>query len=235
MQQNLKAKRVTAEKELIAQVTTKSNPTIAAVPLEPGQPLEVGDTVMILEPGCFMGSRGMVTHRNKGRGRVVISVGGMEFKMDRHLLGIPKTGYESGGLHAVAAPDADVDAMTEKERRLRKILTEELVSGGDSISKNKITDNRKNSKNSGFARTVENTLDLKTVTQLNEAQSLTLEFLKGAGVDQQLCFWLNHGIRNPVKEKYRTWLRSNSVNLNIRAIYAANLADGGDAVPVLER
>ena len=36
---------------------------------------------------CYVGSKGYVTQRNKGRGRVVLRVAGVEMKMERHLLG----------------------------------------------------------------------------------------------------------------------------------------------------
>ena len=52
-----------------------------------GQPIEIGTTLIILEKGNLQGCRGTVTQRNKGRGRVVLSIGGIEIKMERHLLG----------------------------------------------------------------------------------------------------------------------------------------------------
>jgi hypothetical protein len=51
------------------------------------QPIEIGAALIVLEKGNLQGSRGIVTQRNKGRGRVVLSIGGIEIKMDRHLLG----------------------------------------------------------------------------------------------------------------------------------------------------
>lgn len=59
-----------------------------ATPLIPGEPIEEGITLIILEKGTIFGSRGIVTQKNKGRGRVFIRVAGVEIKMERHLLGI---------------------------------------------------------------------------------------------------------------------------------------------------
>jgi len=51
------------------------------------QPIEIGTVLVVLEKGNLQGSRGIVTQRNKGRGRVVLKIGGVEIKMDRHVLG----------------------------------------------------------------------------------------------------------------------------------------------------
>ncbi len=55
-----------------------------------GDPLDIGMTLVVLEKGDLFGRRAVVAQRNKGRGRVMVRVGGAEIKMDRHHLGIPK-------------------------------------------------------------------------------------------------------------------------------------------------
>ena len=54
-----------------------------------GEPLLEGTFLVVLEQGPIFGKRAVVAQRNKGRGRVLVRVGGLEVKMDRHLLGIP--------------------------------------------------------------------------------------------------------------------------------------------------
>jgi hypothetical protein len=53
---------------------------------------------MILEKGNMFGTRGIVTQRNKGRGRVLLRVAGVEVKIERHLLGIPHRSGQLGFL-----------------------------------------------------------------------------------------------------------------------------------------
>ena len=60
------------------------------IPLEPGEPLDEGQILVVLERGALLGSKGMVTKKNKGRGRVQLRVAGAEVKIERHLLGFPK-------------------------------------------------------------------------------------------------------------------------------------------------
>jgi DNA mismatch repair protein MutS2 len=43
--------------------------TLQADPLEPGASIEMGMTLVIMEPGSMFGSKGITTQRNKGRGR----------------------------------------------------------------------------------------------------------------------------------------------------------------------
>ena len=118
-----------------------------------------------MEKGNLQGTRGLVTQRNKGRGRVVLSIGGIEIKMERHLLGkygLPHTLFiythtnsfynlyiyelyiyiihtyiihiyrprnKVGSIMAaggVLRPGQERE-LTAKEKRLFKILSEELV------------------------------------------------------------------------------------------------------------
>eukprot|EP01031_Cornospumella_fuschlensis_P024932 gene24932-30122_t len=86
------SQRVQVEKEVIEARLDASRAASApqASPLEEkGEPVDVGTTLIILEPGELYGSKCVVSQRNKGRGRVCVRVGVVEMKLDRHLLGRP--------------------------------------------------------------------------------------------------------------------------------------------------
>eukprot|EP01031_Cornospumella_fuschlensis_P024222 gene24222-29292_t len=86
------SQRVQVEKEVIEARLDASRAASApqASPLEEkGEPVDVGTTLVILEPGELYGSKCVVSQRNKGRGRVCVRVGVVEMKLDRHLLGRP--------------------------------------------------------------------------------------------------------------------------------------------------
>jgi dsDNA-specific endonuclease/ATPase MutS2 len=85
----VKAARVEVERTAAFRIAVSQ---LRATPLQPGQAVEEGAELVVLEPGgVLQGARGVVTHRNRGRGRVVLRVAGVEVKMDRHLLGVPLT------------------------------------------------------------------------------------------------------------------------------------------------
>jgi DNA mismatch repair protein MutS2 len=97
LRDTIKAEKHVAERSVIASAASSQ---YKATPLAPGQPVEVGTELMVLEPGNMLrGSKGVVTHRNKGRGRVVIRIAGVEIKMDRHLLGMPEPRWKFDALN----------------------------------------------------------------------------------------------------------------------------------------
>ena len=65
VQREVKAARTETETKLVEQ-----NAEDLATPLVAGEPVEEGTTLIVLEKGTIFGSRGIVTQRNKGRGRV---------------------------------------------------------------------------------------------------------------------------------------------------------------------
>ena len=65
VQREVKATRTETETKLVEQ-----NAEDLATPLVAGEPVEEGTTLVVLEKGTIFGSRGIVTQRNKGRGRV---------------------------------------------------------------------------------------------------------------------------------------------------------------------
>lgn len=70
----------------------------------------------------MFGLKAIVAQKNKGRGRVVVRVGGLEVKMERHQLGVPLL---KGGLRGLVG--SDDDSMSAKDKKLLKMLQEELV------------------------------------------------------------------------------------------------------------
>ena len=234
-------KQIEEVKSAVKAVRTETEKAIVEVaaediadPLVPGDPIEEGTTLVVLEKGTLFGSRGIVTHRNKGRGRVVLRVAGVEIKMERHLLGRPhklgKLGFSSSG---GADGESSSAAMSAKDRRMLQMLNEELVDPDKLLSKPR---KLKDGKLSGL-RVASNTLDLRG-KGLQEAQELTSSFLERTASrdikDQLGVVYINHGnmkSADSTKAKLRAWLKKNAL---IRKVAPAELSDGGDAFTVLE-
>eukprot|EP01038_Epipyxis_sp_PR26KG_P012192 gene12192-16333_t len=189
-----------------------------------GEPIEEGTSLVILERGEYYGQIGLVAKKNKGRGRVIIRIGGIEMKMERHLVGVPKTKerlsrFLNKGLTFEEASTASLDELTPKERKLLKIINEELVdydalvdqsNSIRAIRKKNVavsSSNKNNNNNSNKAtqavpvkpiiskRVAENTIDLKHVESLNEMQASTLRFLQKI-IDDPI------NVRNPIDTIY---------------------------------
>ena len=200
-----------------------------ATPLIPGEPVEEGVTLIVLEKGSIFGSRGIVTQKNKGRGRVFLRVAGVEVKMERHLLGRPHRAGRMGFLTA----DADEDSMSAKDRRMMKMLQEDLVDPDKLMVKPRRV---KDGKLSGL-RMATNTLDIRG-HGLAEAQDLTMTYFErtmGKDLKDQLgIVYINHGslkAAESIKPKFRSWLKKNPL---VRRYAPAELSDGGDAFTVVE-
>ncbi|KAJ1424532.1 muts domain V-domain-containing protein [Ochromonadaceae sp. CCMP2298] len=215
-------------------VAGQSVETLQADPLEPGASIEMGVWLIIMEPGSMFGSKGITTQRNKGRGRVVIRIAGVEKKMDRHLLGVPRDQGIASKLGLKFPGGAkDPGEMSAKDRRMLKMLEEELVDPDKMVTKFRKS-NSNNGKLSGPGRNGANTVDLREVSALLEAQRLTTQFMKkviNGEVDAGEVIYAHHGAHNSIKDKFRGWLRNNVL---VSRHNAAELSDGGDAVTVIE-
>lgn len=129
----VKALRTATEKDQV-----KSTAEQFATALIAGEPVDVGTVLVVLERGGLFGSRGMVTQKNKGRGRVCLRIAGAEVKMERHLLGVPhdasKFDRRIFGGDVMATTDKSGHAKAElsnKDRRLLKMLQEDLADPGE--------------------------------------------------------------------------------------------------------
>jgi DNA mismatch repair protein MutS2 len=126
MKNALKQERVDVEKEVVGAMTGAAAEVakVAADPLEPGEPVEAGATLVVLERGSLLGCTGVVTQKNKGRGRIALRIAGAEIKIDRHLVGRPHSGLRAGrtGLFS----EKEQEEMSAKQRKLIK-MTQGLV------------------------------------------------------------------------------------------------------------
>lgn len=208
-----------------------------ATPLTPGQPLEEGTMVVVLEQGNLFGLRGYVSQRNKGRGRVVVRIGGIEVKMERHLIGIPlRAGPLGFPLRAV--PDGNgTDVLSAKEKRLLKMLEEDLVDP-DKMLKDKAKAAK--GKLRGL-RTSVNTIDVRALKTWPEIQQQIVRFIEKMvdSGDEIGVMYVHHGngkgsagSGDAFKAKLRTWLKQEAPL--VRRAVPAELSDGGDAFTVVE-
>jgi hypothetical protein len=203
-----------------------------ATPLVPGEPVDEGTTLVVLERGSLFGSRGIVTQKNKGRGRVVLRVAGAELKMDRHLLGRPHRAGKLGFMVGGSEGDAE-GSLSAKDRRMLQMLKDELVDPEKLLAKPRRV---KDGKLSGL-RLATNTLDVRG-HGLAEVQDLTTSFLERTASkdikDQIGVVYINHGSNKSAdafKPKLRLWLKKNPL---VRRVAPAELSDGGDAFTVVE-
>jgi dsDNA-specific endonuclease/ATPase MutS2 len=220
----VKTTRIDTEKAIV-EVSAED----LATPLIPGEPVEEGVTLIVLEKGSIFGSRGIVTQKNKGRGRVFLRVAGVEVKMERHLLGRPHRAGKMGFLTG----DAEDENMSAKDRRMMKMLQEDLVDPDKLMVKPRRV---KDGKLSGL-RMATNTLDIRG-HGLQEAQDLTMTYFERTMnkdlKDQLGIVYINHGnlkSADAIKPKFRLWLKKNPL---VRRLAPAELSDGGDAFTVVE-
>jgi dsDNA-specific endonuclease/ATPase MutS2 len=220
----VKTTRIDTEKAIV-EVSAED----LATPLIPGEPVEEGVTLIVLEKGSIFGSRGIVTQKNKGRGRVFLRVAGVEVKMERHLLGRPHRAGKMGFLTG----DTEDENMSAKDRRMMKMLQEDLVDPDKLMVKPRRV---KDGKLSGL-RMATNTLDIRG-HGLQEAQDLTMTYFERTMnrdlKDQLGIVYINHGnlkSADAIKPKFRLWLKKNPL---VRRLAPAELSDGGDAFTVVE-
>ena len=220
----VKQVRLEVEKEIVEQLAED-----IATPLVPGEPIEEGTPLIILEKGTLFGTRGVAAQRNKGRGRVVLRVAGVEVKMERHLLGTPLRSGQFGFL----MNGADAAAMSAKDKRLMKMLKEELVDPDKLAGPNK---KRKEGKIVG-KRGASNTVDIRGLS-FSDAQTATTAFIRDKCEEGErlgsIIIYINHGNTKDaveVKTKLRQWLKKYPL---VSRMNPAELSDGGDAYTVIE-
>ena len=208
----------------------------------------------MLEKGSLFESRGVVTKRNKGRGRVVLRVAGVEIKMERHLLGKPfRTGLLQGfgaNMGGKAGTSANSPLKTEaemsaKEKRLLKMLNEDLVDPDKMLSFNKKANGSGGGKSSeqrtitSGIRLSSNTLDISKLTELTDIQSAITTYIERYVDNESLndrygLIYIFHGnskLADSLKIKIRSWVRKHTL---IKSVRSANASDGGDAYSALE-
>lgn len=221
----IKALKMTVEKEQV-EVSAED----LATPLVAGEPIDEGTVLVVLERGNIFGSRGVVTQRNKGRGRVLLRVAGVEVKMERHLLGIP---HKSGklGFNVNGEVDSE-DNLSAKDKRMLKMLKEELVDPGQILLKAKSVGGA-----GGVSKRLPtNTLDLRTQSDstFEKCQSVIASFIERQVNDNAQSVYIMHGNAKDAqvgknKEKIRQWLkRSYSSTAG-----PAALSEGGDSCTVV--
>ena len=213
----IKAMKVTVEKEQV-EVSAED----LAKPLVPGDPIDEGTVLVVLERGSIFGSRGVVTQRNKGRGRVLLRVAGIEVKMERHLLGIP---HKSGKLGFIVNGEVESDKnLSSKDLKMLKMLKDELVDPGAIVKGKSIGGN------GGLAkRTPANTLDLRQQIDFEKSQTLISQFLERQVNDAAQNIYLQHGnekAASKIKERLRAWLQRMAI---VTAVNSAALSEGGDS------
>jgi DNA mismatch repair protein MutS2 len=206
VKREVKAARTETETKLVEQ-----NAEDLATPLVAGEPIDEGTTLIVLEKGTIFGSRGIVTQRNKGRGRIFLRVAGVEVKMDRHLLGRPhqagKMGFLiSGGANSGKAGVPFEETLSAKDRRMRQMLMEELVDPDKQLM-----DARKQRSRGGnvASRQATNSLDLRDKS-FDEGQVLATTYFERSLDNQVAVVYINHGGKkegDANKTRLRTWLK----------------------------
>lgn len=219
--------RMEVEKEVVEQVAED-----LATPLVPGEPIDEGQVLMVLEKGSLFGSRGVVTQRNKGRGRVVLRIAGVEVKMERHLLGVPHRSGQLGFLRNMS----DSTVLSAKDQRLMKMLKEDLVDP-DKLTGSGKRGRKKEGKVSG-TRSSANTVDVRGLGTA-DAQAATGAFIqsiveRSKSMDRFDVVFINHGNTKDsaeAKAKLRLWLKKFPL---VTRMNPAELSDGGDAFTIAE-
>jgi DNA mismatch repair protein MutS2 len=228
----VKETRIETEGDMVAAVVAAED--IATV-LVAGEPVEVGTALIVLEKGNLFGVRGIVTRRNKGRGRVLMRVAGAEVKFERHLLGIHtnKNGLigkgRSGGVIGGGAMK-DFLKMSAKDKRLFEMLETELVDPEQML---KTRRRAKENPRAGL-RMKSNTLDARNLG-LEELRPRAMAFLEHIVSKNEVgVLYVNHGNTKSaefVKVKARSWLKKHPL---VRSVRGANASEGGDSYTYVE-
>jgi DNA mismatch repair protein MutS2 len=229
----LKNIRIETEKEMI-QATASD----IATPLpSSGDPIPQGASLIVLEKGQLFGMKGYVMQRNKGRGKVHLRVAGMEIKIDRHQLGIPRE---------VSILEQDESKLSQKEIRYKKMIEEELVDPENlrldvrrkaGAASSAGSDGKKAKKVVGM-RTTANTIDLRRLVLQVEAQRLFDAYIEEqieAEVSNSVVY-IQHSANSESassswKSSFRSWLRSHPL---VNRSYPADSSDGGELFTVAE-
>ena len=225
---SVNAARIETETELVQQVVDKDD---IAIPLEQGEPIEEGTELIVLEQGNLFGTRGRTSRRNKGRGRILMRVGGVEVKFERHLLGKPKKAGQLGfASQNKDNGELDTSKMSAKDKRLYEMLNEELVDPDKMLRQKR----KKKDGNLVGVRVTSNTLDA-TKLNFDDLKSKISHFIeKIINKNDYGIFYIKHGTgktADNTKTKIRTWLKKNGI---IRYAKAASPSDGGDDYTIVE-
>jgi DNA mismatch repair protein MutS2 len=220
--------RIETERKFAHAVAEKDD---LATPLVTGEPIEEGTALIVLEPGNMFGTRGIVTRRNKGRGRVLIRVGGVEAKFERHILGLPKKsgilGFSNYGGSGAMKEKSQISA---KDRRLLEILESELVDP-DALLKNHRK--KKGSPRAGM-RLKSNTFDASGYG-FDDVKPKISDFIERIVTKNEIgVLYIHHGAgkkEDALKMKMRTWISKHPL---VRSTKAASQADGGNSYTYVE-
>ena len=231
----VKEARVETEGCMVAAVVAAEG---IATALVAGVPVEVGTALIVLEKGNLFRTRGIVTRRNKGRGRVLMRVAGAEVKFERHLLGIPTNknwlvgfgkGHRGGEVGGRAMKE-DFLKMSAKDRRLFEMLETELVDPEQMLKTHRCA---KEDPRAGL-RMNSNTLDARNLG-LEELRPRATAFLEHIVSKNHVgVLYVNHGntkCAESVKVKARTWLKKHPL---VRSVRGASASEGGDAYTYVE-
>lgn len=226
---SMKNVRIGTEKAIVEDSTDD-----IATPLVPGEPIDEGTTLIVLERGSIFGSRGIVTQRNKGRGRVLIRVGGVEIKMERHLLGVPKVKGILGFVVNGKVADDKTSNLSSKDRRMLKMLEEELVDPDRmtlSKSDKKGVSNVHKDGVIGGLRRGDNTLDLTKCISETQAQESANKFIEKMIDNSVYTMYIYLGKDPKIdKNKFRGWLKKHPF---VRKAETASASDGGESYTIL--
>ena len=193
-QAEVKVLRTEIESEIVEEVAED-----IAIPLVNGEPIEEGKTLVVLEKGILFKKKGIVTKRNKGRGRVHLRVSGAQIKIERHLVGYPLDRLQGSGMQGGQELLRDPNKkLTAKEREMIR-MQEELVDLESLGSKGK-GGKQKPERRAG------NTVDVRDLAfgrqqdRINDAISRFFD-------DESL--YVLHGKTGEEQTKLRSWLRGN--------------------------
>ena len=191
--EEVKVLRQEIESEIVEQVAED-----IATPLVSGDPVEEGKTLVVLEKGILFNKRGIVTKRNKGRGKVHLRVAGAQVKIERHLVGYPLDSKQAlqGGREIFRDPNRK---LTAKEREMIR-MQEDLVDLNNSLAGG-------GKKNAKQGRNAGNTVDVRGCGDSLQRQ----QDLINAAIDRDFdngSLHVLHGVSEST-ERLRDWMRSN--------------------------
>jgi dsDNA-specific endonuclease/ATPase MutS2 len=231
MRNLIRLARIDAEKTVIQNNLNGRSPSSALKSVEvlpeKGDPLEAGTTLVVLEPGSLYGTRGTVAHRNKGRGRVALRVGGVEIKLERHLLGKP----------LMLTGDTET-LMSAKERKFMQMAKEDLVDADQLQFRGK---RRLKSGGASVSKASRNSLDLRGIDTIDAALSAITQFIERCIETNLSAFtsnasmkvFLEHGEDPVMAKRVRDALHNNNEAF-VKSISIDDASFGDEAVTVLE-
>lgn len=195
-QAEVKVLRTEIESEIVEEVAED-----VAIPLVSGEPVEEGKTLVVLERGILFQKKGIVTKRNKGRGRVHLRVAGAQIKIERHLVGYPLDRLQNSGMQGGQELLRDPSKkLTSKEREMIR-MQEDLVNLDSPSAKGP-----KGGSGGKPQRKAGNTVDVRDLAfgrcqdRINDAISRHFD---------EESLYIYHGKGCEDQNKVRTWLRGN--------------------------